>query len=184
MKVGLAQTRQSLECAPDKLQNERNKRMQTTQMMDVDRLVVQHPFLDGLCPEFYDFFRECASLRRFRAQQEIFHEGGEADHFYLVLSGSVALETFVPGSGMATIQTIGAGEALGWSWLFPPFQWHFTATTQSTTEVISFNAAVLRAKSIENRDFRDELLTRVTKTLLQRLQATRQQLIDLYSIRP
>ena len=153
-------------------------------MNGLDALIMEHPFLSGINPEFCGFLSDCASLRRFASRQEIFHEGGEADHFYLITAGSVALETFVPGCGMATIQTLGPGDALGWSWLFPPFKWHFTATTRAPTEVISFDASTLRAKAEENRDFRDELLTRVAKTLLDRLLGTRMQLIDLYGIRP
>lgn len=156
--------------------------MQTLDGLEV--LIKEHPFLAELNPEFYDFFHDCGSLRRFASHQQIFQEGGEADHFYLILTGTVALETFVPGRGMVTIQTLGPGEALGWSWLFPPQQWHFTATTRAPTEVISFNAAALRAKAEENRDFRDELLTRVAKTLLDRLQATRRQLIAQHGTQP
>jgi hypothetical protein len=81
-----------------------------------------------------------------------------------------------------TIQKLGPGEALGWSWLFAPFRWQFTATTYAPTEVISCNAEALRAKAADSQDFRAELLTRIAKTLLQRLQATRMQLVDLYSI--
>ncbi len=147
-------------------------------------LIKSHPFVAGLDPDFYEYFHDCATVRRFASQQQIFHEGAEADHFYLILSGEVALETFVLGCGTVTIQRLGPKEALGWSWLFPPYQWHFTATTLAPTEVISFNAEALRVKAAENRDFRDELLTRVSKTLLERLQGTREQLIDLYRIRP
>lgn len=150
----------------------------------VEGLIEAHPFLFGLGSDHIHFLRECATLRRFAAHQQIFHDGGEADHFYLVLSGKVALETFVPGAGMARIETIGPGEALGWSWLFPPFRWHFTASTLEPTEVISFEAARLRDKAEEDRDFRDELLTRVSKMLLNRLENTRMQLIDVYGMRP
>jgi CRP-like cAMP-binding protein len=147
-------------------------------------LITEHPFLAGLRPEFCDIFQDCATVRRFASQQQIFREGGDADHFYLLLTGSVSLETFVPGCGTVTIQNIGAGEALGWSWLFPPYQWHFTATTREPTEVISLDAAALRAKAEQDRDFRDELLTRIVKTLFQRLMGAREQLIDLYRIHP
>jgi CRP/FNR family transcriptional regulator, cyclic AMP receptor protein len=147
-------------------------------------LLVKHRFLTGLKDEFRDTFVNCASLRRFASNQQVFQEGTEADHFYLIVSGKVALETFVPGLGMVTVQSLGADDALGWSWLFPPYEWHFTATTQAPTEVISLDAAALRNKAEENRDFRDELLTRVCKTLLERLLATRTQLIDVYAMRP
>ena len=150
----------------------------------LESLIKEHPFLSGLDPEFHDFFYDCASVRRFASQQQIFQEGGEADHFYLIVSGKVALETFVPGCGMVTIQSLGPGDALGWSWLFPPHEWHFTATTREPTEVISLNAEALRAKAEANRDFHDKLVTKVAATLHQRLLGTREQLIDLYGIRP
>ena len=150
----------------------------------VENLLMKHPFLTGLNEECRDIFGDCATLRRFAANQRIFQEGSEADHFYLIVSGKVALETFVPGLGMVTVQRLGAGDALGWSWLFPPRQWHFTASTQAPTEVISLDAAALRNKAEENREFRDELLTRVSRTLLERLLATRMQLIDVYGMRP
>ena len=150
----------------------------------IEYLIETHPFLFGLSPEHIHFLRNCATLRRFASKQQIFHEGDDADHFYLIISGRVALETFVPGAGMATIETIGPGEALGWSWLFPPFRWHFTATSQEPTEVISFEAGRLRDMAEDDRDFRDELLARVSKMLLNRLENTRMQLIDLYGMRP
>jgi CRP-like cAMP-binding protein len=156
--------------------------MQT--MNSVDDLIAEHPFLSGLPPHLLHFFGECASLRGFASGQQVFHEEGEADHFYLILDGQVALETFVPGIGMVTIQSLGPGEPLGWSWLFPPQHWHFSATTLKPTEVISFDAAMLRKKAESDLEFRAELLARLAQTLVQRLQGTRMQLIDLYGMRP
>lgn len=142
-------------------------------------LITEHPFLEGLRPEFCDFFQDCATIRRFASQQRIFNEDGEADHFYLILTGSVALETPIPECGLVTIQKLGAGEVLGWSWLFPPYEWHFTATTREPTEVISLDAAALRARAEQDRDFQDELLTRIVKTLYKRLMGTREQLVAM-----
>src|ERR1051325_1852573 len=121
-----------------RLTKSRTKKTIVMQTMDtLEGLIVNHPFLSGLNPHFYHFFNECAVLQRFATGQEIFHEHGNADHFYLILNGKVALETFVPGCGMVTIQTLGSGEALGWSWLFPPHQWHFTANATEPTELIA-----------------------------------------------
>ena len=156
--------------------------MQT--MNSVEDLIADHPFLSALPPQLLDIFSDCASLRGFASGQQIFHEDGDADHFYLILSGQVALETFVPGCGMVAIQSLGPGEPLGWSWLFPPHQWHFSAATLKPTEVISFDAAALRKKAEAHLEFRAELLARITQTLVQRLQGTRMQLIDLYGMRP
>jgi CRP-like cAMP-binding protein len=151
--------------------------MKTTD--DLDHLVLSHPFLHSLEIRFAHFYQDNATIRRFASRQPIFFEDGDADHFYLILTGSVVLQTFVPDDGMVAIQSIGPGEALGWSWLFEPYKWHFTATTAEPTEVISFDAAALRAKAADDPDFKSDLLMRTNNTLVQRLHATRRQLIDL-----
>jgi CRP/FNR family transcriptional regulator, cyclic AMP receptor protein len=146
----------------------------------LDALVKQHAFLAGLPAQFCEFLTECATIRRFASKQQVFDEGSEADHFYLIVTGGVRLETYVPGNGMVPIQQLGPGDPLGWSWLFPPFRWNFTAVTTAPTEVISFSAIELRAKAVQDLEFRNEVLTRVSRTLLQRLQATRRQLVGLH----
>jgi CRP/FNR family transcriptional regulator, cyclic AMP receptor protein len=156
--------------------------MQT--MYALETLIREHPFLSDLDPKFYRFFHDCASIRRFASQQLIFQEGGAADHFYLIINGSVKLETFVPGCGMVSIQTLKSAEALGWSWFFPPYKWHFTAATREPTEVISLDALILRDNASQDLEFHNELITRVAQTLYQRLLSTREHLVDLYGIRP
>jgi len=155
--------------------------MQTVDTLET--MLEHHPFLAGLSHDFRTIFCYCGSLRRFASQQKIFHEGGAADHFYLIVTGKVALETFVPGGAMVTIQNLGPGDALGWSWLFPPNEWHFSATTRQPTEVISLNAAALIAAAEADREFHDELVTRVANTLHQRLVGTRERLVELYGSR-
>lgn len=150
----------------------------------VEATLKAHPFLSGLDPQLCELLCDCANIRRFAAHQRIFHEGSEADHFYLIINGAVALETFVSGSGMITIQKLGAGDALGWSWLFPPYQWHFTATTLEPTEVLSFDGKALRAMAQQNIQLHDELITRVATTLYQRLMSTRARLLDFCGNQP
>ena len=152
-----------------------------TALPALEELIATHPFLEGLDPRFLQILAECASLRRFGSQQHIFQEGGEADHFYLILNGKVMLETAVPGCGTLVIQTLGSGEALGWSWLFPPYQWSFTAVTAAPTEVISFAAPFLRERAQENAELANEFLKRLAKSMIQRLQFTRQTLSELYT---
>ena len=78
---------------------------------------------------------------------------------------------------MADVQTIGAGEALGWSWLFPPFVWHFQARALEPTKAIAFNGAHLLVACEENHDLGYDLMKRVSQVLIQRLQATRKKLV-------
>lgn len=112
-------------------------------MRTLEQLIADHPFWKGLDPHYFPRLNACASDARFGLQQQIFLEGSDADRFYLIHSGRVALETFMPGTGVITIQTIGTGEALGWSWLFPSYRWHFSARSIDETEAVAFDAQAL-----------------------------------------
>ena len=147
--------------------------------VSLGELIAGHPFLVGLDPRFQRFFEASASLRRFSSRQRIFQEGGEADHFYLILSGTVILETLLPRGAALSIQTLRAGEALGWSWLFPPYQWSFSAVTSAPTEVISCGAGLLRETATRDIEFANELLRRIARTVVQRLHVTHKELVDL-----
>ena len=86
----------------------------------------QHPFLAGMDPENRENFLRGAKEKDFAAGEVIFREGEPANALYLIESGEVALEARSAGN-TTLIQTVGDGGVLGWSWLFPPFAWHFQA---------------------------------------------------------
>ena len=143
-------------------------------------MIVKHPFWAGLNLHYFDLLKKCAGFQRFEVGQSIFQEGGKADRFYLIQKGLVTLHAFVPGRGVVTVQTLGGGDALGWSWLFPPYQWHFSAHSSDSTETVIFDAKPLRDEAEENHDFGYELTKRVSKMLLQRLQGARLLLVNFY----
>lgn len=144
-------------------------------------IIRTHPFWKGLNPEHFRFLEVNASLMRFGLAEPIFVEDSDAEHFYLIHQGRISLETFVRGKGVVTIQSISTGGVLGWSWLFPPYRWHFGARSHAITEVVAFTAQALREHAKANHDFGYELTTRIGKVMLERLQATRSQLVDYYS---
>jgi CRP/FNR family cyclic AMP-dependent transcriptional regulator len=150
-------------------------------MQTLDHLIRSHPFWQGLDSRHFQILNERAALVKFGVNEPIFHAGIGAEYFYLICTGRVALETFVPGKGALTIETLTAGEALGWSWLFSPYRWHFSAYSIDLTEAIAFGAHGLRKHARENHDFGYELTTRVSRIVWQRLQASRLQLTDLYA---
>ncbi len=144
----------------------------------LETVIAAHPFLEDFDERYLPVLREAASLVRFEADEWIFHERETADHFYLIHEGRVALETSVLDRGTTTIQTIGTGDALGWSWLFPPFRWHFGARAIAGTVVIAFRADQLRAKAKEFPEFGYVLVLRVAEVLSQRLRAARLKLVN------
>jgi len=94
--------------------------------------------------------------------------------------GGVALETFVPARGAVVIETIEAGEVVGWSWLFPPYQWHFDARAVSLVRATSFDGVCLRGKCETDPQLGYDLMSRFAQVMIRRLQWTRLRLLDVY----
>ena len=154
--------------------------MNELRQSELNEIIAAHPFLKGLEAQYLPLFFKAATYQRFGIDNLFFRENCDADHFYLIHKGAVALESFVPGRGVTTVQTISAGEALGWSWLFPPYRWHFSARAIEPTELVAFSASYLRQQAKEDPVFGFELMKRVANVLVQRLKATRMQLLEFY----
>ncbi len=150
----------------------------------LEAILAEHPFFKDLDPRYLQLIVGCAANVRFEAGRFIFHEGDEANQFYLLRHGSVSLEVFVPERGPLIIQTLGEGDVLGWSWLFPPYRWVFDARAVSLTRAIALDGACLRKKCEEDHELGYELLKRFAQIIMERLQATRLQLLDVYGARP
>lgn len=150
-------------------------------MQTLKPIVQEHSFWKGIHPEYFDVLAGCAFSVHFSEKQLVFAEHTEADRFYLICSGRAVLETYAPPQGVATIQTLGTGEVLGWSWFFPPHRWHFSARTDQPTSTVAFDALRLREMADGDHTFGFDLAMRVGSIMLQRLQATRLQLLDFYA---
>jgi len=146
---------------------------------DLLTLIAQHPFLHGLEARYLQTLAECAIETRLQPGELIFREGEIANRFYLIQEGEVALESHVKDGGTLLIQTIGAGDVLGWSWLFPPYYWHFDARALKPTKAIFLYGARLRQRCEEDHDLGYALMKRLAAVVIQRLQSTRRQLLDV-----
>jgi CRP/FNR family transcriptional regulator, cyclic AMP receptor protein len=136
-----------------------------------------HPFLHGMSCDQLSVLAEAARDVTFPARDRLFEDGGSANRFWLIQSGHVALDLHIPGDGPVVIETIGMGELLGWSWLFPPYKWAFGAMTASTVEAFEFDAAIVRERCTAWPELGYEFDQRITRVLAKRLQATRIRLI-------
>jgi CRP/FNR family cyclic AMP-dependent transcriptional regulator len=153
-------------------------------MQTLEPILAAHPFFQDLPSHHLQLIVGCASNVRFEAGQFIFREGEEANSFYLIRHGRVTLEIMVPERGPLTIQTLEEGDVLGWSWLFPPYRWHFDARTTTLTRAIALDGKCLRTKCEDDHDLGYELVKRFARVIMERLQATRLQLLDVYGVRP
>jgi CRP-like cAMP-binding protein len=147
----------------------------------IDQILAEHPFFQGFAPEQVQLIAGCAQNAHFKADTYLFREAETASTFYLLRSGKVALETSLPGPGVVTIETINAGEVVGWSWLFPPYTWHFSARTVEDVLAIVFDGGCLRGKAEQDHHLGYTLAMKFAEVMMRRLQATRLQLLDIYS---
>lgn len=150
-------------------------------MLTIGDSVSACALFDGLPTRLLELITGCGWFERFPADFMVFREGQPADRFYVVREGSVALEVASPERGPIVIQTLGPGEAVGWSWLFPPYRWHLDAVTRGAVAAIGFDGACLRAKCDADHELGYELMGRFAELMLRRLMATRLQLLDVYA---
>jgi CRP-like cAMP-binding protein len=149
-----------------------------------ERTLAAHPFFQGLGEPQLETVVGCAANVKFEPGDFIYREGAPADRFYVLRGGKVALEIFVPGRGAVAIETIEEGEVLGWSWLIPPYQARFDARALTQVRALAMDGACLRGKCDQDPALGYELMKRFAQLMLQRLEATRVQLLDLYGSQP
>jgi|ERR1041385_5203119 CRP-like cAMP-binding protein len=140
--------------------------------------VAAHPFLIGISEHHIRLLADCAMRSHFKAGQVIFREGESANRFYLIEHGKIALESSTLGQPVI-IEEIGDGDLLGWSWLFPPYAWHFSARALQDTNAIFFYGTVLRDYCEKDNSLGFELFKRMSVVMLRRLQAARQKLLSV-----
>ena len=149
-------------------------------MESMESILENVPVFEGLSPEHLETITGCASNVRFDEGQTLFQEDGEANRFFIVRQGLVAIDMHVPGKGPITIQTVSEGEVVGWSWLFAPCRWQFDARAVEATRAIAVDARCLRGKCDKEPELGYELMKRFAGVLMQRVQATRLQILDVY----
>jgi CRP/FNR family cyclic AMP-dependent transcriptional regulator len=149
-------------------------------METLERILGAHPFFAGLDPAFLELACGCAKNVRFEAGQYIAHEGEEADQFYLLREGRVALQVSAPGRGASTFLTLGPGEVFGVNWLVPPYRWTFDARALELSRAVAMNARCLRDKCEADHDLGYAVMKRMMPILIDRLHTTRLQFLDLY----
>jgi len=148
----------------------------------LERIIQAHPFFQGMEDRHVEFITSCAKNVRFEKGHVILREGEEANEFYFIREGLVAIELATPTKGFARVQTVGEGEVLGWSWLVPPYRWRFGARACQSTRALAFDGKCLRLKCEEDHDLGYNLLKRFTNVVTERMDATRLQLLDLYRV--
>ena len=143
----------------------------------------EHPLFNGLALHFRQILADCAMRADFEPGDLVVEAGEPASGFYMLIHGGIDLETQSQHS-RSRVQTLNAGDILGWSWLFPPYYWHFNAIAREPVRTIFFYGSRLRQQCDRNHDFGYELIKGMSQILLTHLQADREKWIEAAHITP
>ena len=139
-----------------------------------------HPFVAEFEAKHVETLANLAKEIRFERDQILFREGDDASEFYLIVNGLIALEIAAPGHTFR-VQTLFAGDELGWSALLMGRGKHFQARTLDRVDALAFEGSELLAACDQDTLFGYTLMRRLLGVVAERLQATRLQLLDTYS---
>jgi len=142
--------------------------------------VALHPFLAGMNRTQLALLTDCAIAARFKTGETILLEGEFANRCYLIETGKIVVESGDSFAEPLVIETIGAGDLLGWSWMFPPYTWQFTARAIEPTTAIFFFGTILREYCDKDHSLGYELLKRISAVMVKRLQAAHKQMLSVY----
>jgi len=142
--------------------------------------IATHPFVKGMRPEHLRMLASKGVRMRFDRDEPVLKEANVANRFYLIQEGKMALQAPIEEITPILIQTVGAGDELGWSWMFPEYYFHFDACAIEPTKAVGFLGPALLQQCVQDHDFGYELTIRMAEVLTKQLMATREKLTDAY----
>jgi CRP/FNR family transcriptional regulator, cyclic AMP receptor protein len=146
----------------------------------LERALSTHPFLAELGTEHLHFLSGCAKNARFDRDAYVMREGSPAVSLFLIREGRIALESHIPGRGAVQVETLGPGDLLGWSALFPPHYWHLDGRAIEPTLAFELDGECLRSKIENDKDFGYIITRRLLHVVHRRLERARLQQLDVY----
>ena len=146
----------------------------------VNAVLQRHHFVAGFTPQHVAKLAPMATRVRFERDQIVFREGDDCHEFYLIVSGMIALEISAPGQTFR-VQTLGADHEFGWSALLMGAGKHFQARALDRVEALAFDGGDLLAACKEDPQFGFVFMQHLLGIVAERLQATRLQILDMYS---
>lgn len=151
-------------------------------MHNLDEVIASSPVFAGMAHDDLMLIAGCARNVGFQEGELLFREGQPAGCFFLVRKGRVALEVHTPERGGLVVDSADPGEVVGWSWLFPPYRWHFDARAAEDVRAIGFDGECLRGKCDEDPRLGYELMRRFAQVMIDRLESTQLRLLDMYGV--
>lgn len=150
-------------------------------MVTMAALLTEQSFFAGMRPLHLERLSYCARRSPLRVGAQLFREGGRADRCWIVREGLIRLDTHLPARPDVTVETLGRGAVLGWSWMFPPHVWHYSAVVVEPALTIELDGAEVQRLCDADTELGYELTKRFMAVVVERLQTTRMRLIHEYT---
>ena len=151
---------------------------------DIESLLTEHSFFKGFAPAYRAIIAGCGRNVHIDAGQFLAKTGESANQFFAIRHGRASIEIHSNERGPLMLQTVEAGEVVGWSWLFPPYRWNFDVRALEELRAISFDGECLRGKCERDPAMGYDFMKRFARVFMERLETTRLQLLDLYGSPP
>ena len=142
------------------------------------QLVERQPFFKGMKARQLQVLADSAMVMNFETGQVIFQQGGPANRFYLILEGQAVLESELPDQTAIPIQTLGPGDDLGWSWLFPPYSTQLSARALAPTKTLFFYGTRLREQCEQDHELGYQIMSRIAEVTTHCLQMMQGRLME------
>jgi CRP-like cAMP-binding protein len=151
---------------------------------DIDALLAEHLFFKDFAVLYRELIAGCGKNVHFNSGQLLAKTGAPADQFFAIRHGRASIELHSSDRGPIILQTVEAGDVVGWSWLFPPYRWKFDLRAVEEVRAISFDGECLRGKCDRDPVMGYDFMKRFAQVFMERLEAARLQLLDLYGSSP
>ncbi len=145
------------------------------------KLISEHELFADLDPSHIQTLAEFSEEREVAAGQVLFTQGQPAKTFYMIVEGRVVVETPAIMGPTLQLQDLGTGRLLGWSWLIPPYRWHFQARAEGSATVVEFDGTRLLELCEQDAAFGYQLLKRFATLMGERLESARRRMIDAWN---
>ena len=147
----------------------------------IEEYLSAHTFFSGLDHSYRRFLSDSTTELRIKKGDPLFKQGDPADKFYILRSGQVSVYVPAVMGPMLETQTLGEDQILGWSWLIPPYRWHFQARAVEDSDLLEFDGSAILARCEEDPKFGYELFKCFAGLMSDRLGAARQKMMDQWN---
>jgi CRP-like cAMP-binding protein len=137
-----------------------------------------HEFFSEFSDDDLNFLCECSSTCDIKMGQILFLQGQNADKFYVVRSGRIAIQMPAIMGPTLQIQALDKDHILGWSWLISPYKWNFQTKAEEDSVLLQFDGAAILTRCEQEPKFGYELLKRFAALMSEGLNAARQKMMD------